>query len=91
MQWDDNADSAGLSPAMLYAAANGFRMEVGNVNQAMDSVALMYASEIGFNNRSVRQPDRQLLCLLDRPVQRQPTASMKMTAWACLAATRSTA
>lgn len=56
MQWDDGRAAARLSPGMLYAAANGFRMEVGNSNTAIDSVALMYNSEIGAFNRSLGGP-----------------------------------
>jgi outer membrane protein OmpU len=47
MQWDDGADSAGLSAAYVYAEASGFRVEVGNSNAAYDSAGLMYNSEVG--------------------------------------------
>ncbi|MGV8988279.1 MAG: porin [Cypionkella sp.] len=41
-----------LSPAMLYATANGMRLEVGNANTAFDSAALFYDSEMGFTSSS---------------------------------------
>ncbi len=58
VQWDQGVSggTSRLSPAMLYASANGFRMEVGNANTAIDSVALMYNSEIGAFNRSLGGP-----------------------------------
>ncbi len=58
LQYDDGeaGGESRLSPGMLYATGNGFRMEVGNANQAMDSTALMYASEIGYLNRSFGNP-----------------------------------
>jgi outer membrane protein OmpU len=37
-----------LSSAQLYASANGMRLEVGNVNEALDSVKLFYDSEMGY-------------------------------------------
>lgn len=48
-----NNTQAGIpNAAMLYATANGMRMEVGNVNEALDSVALFYNSEMGFEDSS---------------------------------------
>lgn len=39
---------AELSAAYIYAETSGFRVEVGNANGAFDSVANLYASELGF-------------------------------------------
>lgn len=52
-------DSSGarLSAAMLYASANGIRLEVGNANTAYDSAALMYNSEIGYLDRGLGDPN----------------------------------
>jgi hypothetical protein len=41
---------------MLYAAAYGFRLEVGNANSAIHSAALMYDSELGAFSRSFGGP-----------------------------------
>lgn len=49
-------NAASFSPAMLYVEASGVRVEVGNANTAIDSVALMYAPEIGFQERSFADP-----------------------------------
>jgi outer membrane protein OmpU len=48
MQYDDNNAGAGLSAAMLYAETGGLRVEVGNVNTALDSMALLYNAELGY-------------------------------------------
>jgi outer membrane protein OmpU len=56
MEWDQGDAGAALSPAMLYAAAYGFRLEVGNANSAIHSAALMYDSELGAFNRSFGGP-----------------------------------
>lgn len=45
-----------FSPAMLYVEASGVRVEVGNANTAIDSVALMYNPEIGFTESSYGDP-----------------------------------
>ena len=45
-------NSASLSPALLYVEYEGLRVEVGNVNTAFDSAALIYASEIGLTDSS---------------------------------------
>jgi outer membrane protein OmpU len=41
-----------INAPQLYAVANGFRLEVGNVNEALDSVALFYNSEMGYEDSS---------------------------------------
>jgi len=53
---DDNNGQAYFSPAMLYVEASGVRVEVGNANTAIDSVALMYNPEIGFTESSYGDP-----------------------------------
>lgn len=53
---DDNAGAAYFSPALLYVEASGVRIEVGNANTAIDSVALMYNPEIGFTGSSYGDP-----------------------------------
>lgn len=53
---DNNAGGAYFSPAMLYVEASGVRVEVGNANTAIDSVALMYNPEIGFTESSYGDP-----------------------------------
>ncbi|MES2432308.1 MAG: porin [Pseudomonadota bacterium] len=53
---DNNAGGAYFSPAMLYVEASGVRVEVGNVNTAIDSVALIYSPEIGFTESSYADP-----------------------------------
>lgn len=55
-QNSNGSTAASFSPAMLYVEASGVRVEVGNVNTAIDSVALMYAPEIGFQERSFADP-----------------------------------
>lgn len=49
-------NAATFSPAMLYVEASGVRVEVGNANTAIDSVALMYNPEIGFTESSYGDP-----------------------------------
>ena len=56
LQYTDGASGATLSPAQLYATYEGFRLEVGNTNTAIDSVALMYNSEIGYLDRGFGDP-----------------------------------
>ncbi len=45
-----NRSGSNLSAAYLYAAASGFRVEVGNANSAVDSMATLHNSEFGFTN-----------------------------------------
>lgn len=47
---------AGLNAAKIYASYQGMTVEVGNVDTAYDSAALMYNSEIGFLDRSFGDP-----------------------------------
>ncbi len=55
-QNSNGQSAAAFSPAMLYVEASGVRVEVGNSNTAYDSVALMYAPEVGFQGRSFGDP-----------------------------------
>jgi outer membrane protein OmpU len=48
MQYDQNLAGATLSAAYLYATTGGLRVEVGNTNTAFDSLATLYASELGY-------------------------------------------
>ncbi|MDB5665503.1 porin [Cypionkella sp.] len=50
-------NAAEFSPAYLYVEASGVRVEVGNSNTAIDSVALMYNPEIGFQESSFGDPE----------------------------------
>jgi outer membrane protein OmpU len=47
---------AELNAAKIYASYQGMTVEVGNVDTAYDSAALMYNSEIGFLDRSFGDP-----------------------------------
>lgn len=57
LQWDQNHPSRGQGGAVnagkLYVTASGLTVEVGNVDTALDSAGLMYASELGSYDRSV--------------------------------------
>lgn len=53
IQWDQNSDDAGqLNAGKLWVTSNGLTVEVGNVDTAFDSAALLYASELGAFDRS---------------------------------------
>lgn len=56
LQFDDGNDSTGTAPALLYVSYGGLRVEVGNVNTAIDSDPLIYNSEIGITERSFGDP-----------------------------------
>lgn len=49
---NDNNVSGQISPALLYGEYMGFRVEVGNVNTALDSAPLFYNSELGLLDTS---------------------------------------
>ena len=51
-QYDNGNANTNPSPALMYATYNGFRMEVGNANTAMDSSPLVYGSELGLTDSS---------------------------------------
>ena len=66
---DNNAGGAYFSPAMLYVEASGVRVEVGNANTAIDSVALMYNPEIGFTESSYGDPQGSFFSFSSGPYQ----------------------
>ena len=43
-----NRSGATLNAAYLYASVSGFRVEVGNVNTAFDSMSTLYNAELGY-------------------------------------------
>jgi outer membrane protein OmpU len=45
-----------ISAPLLFAESSGLRVEFGNANTAIDSVALFYNSEMGFTGSSVGEP-----------------------------------
>jgi outer membrane protein OmpU len=47
---------AGLNAAKIYASFEGMTVEVGNVDTAYDSAALLYNSELGYLDRSFGDP-----------------------------------
>jgi outer membrane protein OmpU len=47
---------AGLNAAKIYASYEGMTVEVGNVDTAYDSAALLYNSELGYLDRSFGDP-----------------------------------
>lgn len=57
IQWDQNNSSRGEGGAVnagkLYVTSSGLTVEVGNVDTALDSAGLIYASELGSYDRSV--------------------------------------
>ncbi len=50
------ANGARLSPAQVFAKYNGMTLQVGNVDTAYDSVALMYDPEVGYIGSSFGTP-----------------------------------
>jgi len=52
IQSDVNSGGAYMNAPQLYAVSQGFRVEAGNANEALDSVALFYNSEMGFEDSS---------------------------------------
>ncbi len=56
MQWDDGDAASSVSPAKLWVASEGLRVEVGNVDTSYDSMDLIYASEIGYTQTSFGDP-----------------------------------
>lgn len=54
IQWDQNGDNAGeLNAGKLYVTSSGLTVEIGNVDTALDSAGLLYATELGAFDRSV--------------------------------------
>lgn len=53
LQWTQNSDtSANTNPGKLWISAQGLTVEVGNVDTAMDSAGLIYATDLGAYDRS---------------------------------------
>lgn len=50
--WSTSTGGGEISPALLYTEYEGLRVEVGNVNTAFDSSALIYDSEMGLVDSS---------------------------------------
>ncbi|WEJ78348.1 porin [Paracoccus versutus] len=53
LQWDQGDAGTGSNPGKLWVSAQGFTVEVGNVDTALDSNGLIYATELGSYDRSV--------------------------------------
>ncbi len=56
LQWDQNhaarGDAAATNPGKIWVRAQGLTVEVGNVDTAMDSAGLIYATDLGSYDRS---------------------------------------
>lgn len=58
LQWDQNDDAAAeTNPGKLWISAQGLTVEIGNVENAMDSSSLLYETELGVFDRSVGLSD----------------------------------
>lgn len=57
LQWDQGnsarGENASTNAGKLWVTTQGLTVEIGNVDTAMDSVGLVYASELGYTDRSV--------------------------------------
>lgn len=57
LQWDQNngsrGDAGAVNAGKLFVTSSGLTVEVGNVDTALDSAGLAYASELGSYDRSV--------------------------------------
>ncbi len=53
LQWDQGDNTTGSNPAKLWISAQGLTVEIGNVDTAIDSSSLIYATELGAFDRSV--------------------------------------
>lgn len=53
LQWDQGDNTSGANPGKLYVTSQGLTVEVGNVDTAMDTNGLIYATELGAFDRSV--------------------------------------
>lgn len=56
MQYADGDELTAGNAAKFYGSYNGLRVEVGNVDTAFDSAALIYDSEMGFEDSSFGDP-----------------------------------
>lgn len=66
----DNGDALGgaaANAAKMFAEYNGMRLEVGNVDTAYDSAALMYDPELGFQDRSFGDPNGTFFAYNQKP------------------------
>ncbi len=61
LQYNDGSAATNTAPALLYVSYAGLRVEVGNVNTALDSDPLVYNSEIGVTERSFGDPRSDFL------------------------------
>ena len=54
LQWDQNQDNGGeINAGKLYVTSSGLTVEIGNVEGALDSAGLLFATELGSYDRSV--------------------------------------
>lgn len=53
LQWDQGDSSTGSNPGKIWVSAQGLTVEIGNVDTAIDSSSLIYATELGAFDRSV--------------------------------------
>ena len=53
LQWDQGDTDTSSNPGRLWVSAQGLTVEVGNVDTAIDSSSLIYATELGAYDRSV--------------------------------------
>ncbi|SEI08124.1 porin [Paracoccus alkenifer] len=53
LQWDQGEEDTHANPGKLWISAQGLTVEIGNVDTAMDSSSLIYATELGAFDRSV--------------------------------------
>ena len=56
MQYNDGDENTAGNAAQFYGSYNGLRVEVGNVETAFDNAALIYDSEMGFEDSSFGNP-----------------------------------
>lgn len=56
MQYNDGDENTAGNAAKFYGSYNGLRVEVGNVETAFDNAALIYDSEMGFEDSSFGDP-----------------------------------
>ena len=53
LQWDQGEPASVANPGKLWVRAQGLTVEVGNIDTAIDSSSLIYATELGAFDRSV--------------------------------------
>lgn len=52
LQWNQGESNTNSNPAKIWVRAQGLTVEVGNVDTAMDSAGLIYATDLGSYDRS---------------------------------------